>query len=207
LGYETLSRRHEADEHATVLDRVYQYMDQPTLSLEIYLEALEQIDGEREPTLAVATVHNVLRAYMEMEEWPAAERIFPRAARLHERFGTPFDRLKLDALGARLLAGQGRVLQAGRAYEDVIAELERQHQFEISAVVRLELAELYLSRRRFDRAHLILEDVREIFESIGVHREAFAALVLLKQAVEGERATVEMVRRVVAAMGGQGKVR
>src|SRR6185295_2854655 len=143
LGYEALGRRHEAGEQAAVLGRVYQYMGQPALSLEIYLEALERIDGEREPTLAVATVHNVLRAYLEMEEWPAAERLFPRAAILHERFGTPLDRLKLEGLRARLLAGQGRVLQAGRAYEDLIAEFERRSQFAESALLRLELAELY----------------------------------------------------------------
>jgi hypothetical protein len=74
-------------------------------------------------------------------------------------------------------------------------------------VVRLELAGLYLSRRRFDRAQLVLEDVREVFESIGVQREALAALTLLKQAVAGERATQEMVRQVVAAMEGVAKGR
>ncbi len=199
-GYEALGLHHEAGEQAAVLGLAYQYMGWPSLALETDRQALERIDGARDPELAVATVHNVLRAYLELEQWPAAQRLLPRAAALHQKFGTPLDRLKFDALRARLLAGQGSVIEAGRAYEDVIAEFERQRQYAESAVVRLELAGLYLSRRRFDRAHVVLEDVREVFESIGIHREAFAALLLLKQAVAGECATLEMVQKVMAAM-------
>jgi tetratricopeptide (TPR) repeat protein len=206
-GYEALGLRHEAGEQAIALGFLYQYKGDHLLSVETYRLALERIDGARDPELSVAVVHNILRAYLELEQWPAAQRLLPRAAALHQKFGTPLDGLKFDALRARLLAGRGSVLEAGRAYEDVIAEFERQGQYAESAVVRLELAGLYLSRRRFDRAQVVLEDVREVFESIGIHREAFAALVLLKQAVAGECATLEMVQKVVAAMevGAKGR--
>lgn len=206
-SYEVLGLRHEAGEQAAVLGLVYLYMGKPVLSLETFLQALDRIDGAREPELAVATAHNVLLAYIELELWPAAERLLPRAIDLHERFGTPLDLLKIEWLGAKVLAGQGRLIEARRAYEDVIAEFERQRQHAESAVVRLELAELYLSRRRFDRAQVVLEDVREVFESIGIRREALAALVLLKRAVAGEQATIEMVRQVVAAMDSSTKAR
>ncbi len=206
-GYESLGLRHEAGQQTVLLGVVHQCMGAPRLALEAFLQALDRIDGAREPELAVAVVHNVLRSFLELELWLAAERLLPGALRLSERYGSPLDRLKLAALEARLLAGLGRSLEAGRAYEDVIAEFERHRQHAESAVVRLELAALYLSRRRFDRARLVLEDVREVFESIGIHREALGALLLLKEAVEGERATIEMVRRVMAAVevGIQGK--
>ena len=185
----------------------YHYAGQSELALEAFLWALERLDGARDPQLAVALITNVLLAYLDLEQWSAAQRLFPQATEMHRRFGTALDRLKLNWLGAKLLAGEGRLLEAGRAYEDVIADFERQNQYAESAVVRLELAGLYLSRRRFDRAQVVLEDVREVFEAIGIHREAFAALVLLKQAVVGECATLEMVQKVVAAMevGAKGR--
>lgn len=206
-GYETLGLRHEAGEEALVLGCAYHYTGRSELALEAFLQALERLDGTRDPRLAVALITNVLLAYLDLEQWSAAQRLFPQATEMHRRFGTPLDRLKLDWLGAKLLAGHGRLVEAGRAYEDVIAEFERQGQYAESAVVRLELAGLYLSRRRFDRVQIVLEDVREVFESIGIHREAFAALVLLKQAVVGECATLEMVQKVVAAMEAGAKGR
>lgn len=206
-GYEALGLRHEAGEEALVLGCAYHYAGQSELALEAFLWALERLDGARDPQLAVALITNVLLAYLDLEQWSAAQRLFPQATEMHRRFGTALDRLKLNWLGAKLLAGEGRLLEAGRAYEDVIADFERQNQYAESAVVRLELAGLYLSRRRFDRAQVVLEDVREVFEAIGIHREAFAALVLLKQAVVGECATLEMVQKVVAAMevGAKGR--
>ncbi len=206
-GYESLGLRQEAGEEALVLGCAYHYMGRSELALEAFLQALERLDGARDPQLAVAVITNILLAYLDLEQCSAAQRLFPKAAEMHRRFGTALDRLKLDWLGAKLLAGEGRLVEAGRAYEDLIADFERQGQYAESAVVRLELAGLYLQRQRFDRAQIVLEDVREVFQSIGIHREAFAALLLLKQAVVGECATMEMVRKVVAAMevGGKGR--
>lgn len=206
-AYETLGLRHEAGEQAMLLGCALFSKSRSELALEAFLQALERLDGARDPQLAVALITNVLLAYLDLEQWQAAQRLFPQATEMHRRFGTALDRLKLNWMGAKLLTGEGRLVEAGRAYEDVIAEFERQGQYAESAVVRLELAGLYLTRRRFDRAQVVLEDVREVFESIGIHREAFAALVLLKQAVAGECATLEMVQKVVAAMevGAKGR--
>lgn len=82
----------------------------------------------------------------------------------------------------------------------MIAGFERADLFAESAVLRLELAELYLTHQRFDRALLVLEDVREVFEAIGVRREAHAALLLAKEAVAGGCATAEVVRQVAKSM-------
>ncbi len=204
-GYEALGSRHAAGEIALALGWAYDILGKKALSVEAFQKALDLLDGARDPELATATVHNLVVLYRELGQWAAAERLLPRAESLLKRFGTPIDLLKLEWLRAQLLASQNLYLKATRAYLDVIAAFERADLFFESAVLRLELAELYLTHRRFDRVLLVLEDVREVFEAIGVEREALAALLLAKEAVAGGCATAEIVRRVVAVLGDGGR--
>ncbi|HXU33732.1 MAG TPA: hypothetical protein VN851_24440 [Thermoanaerobaculia bacterium] len=199
-GYEALGMRHEAGEQAVDMGVAFRTMGRPMDAIGANLQALDRIDGRRDPALGTAVVHNLVAEYRELGQWSAAERLLPRAEQLLKRFGTPIDLLKLEWLKAQLLAGQGQYLKAARAYQDVIAGFERADLFAESAVLRLELAELYLTHQRFDRALLVLEDVREVFEAIGVRREAHAALLLAKEAVAGGCATVEVVRQVAKTM-------
>ncbi len=199
-GYEALGMMHEAGEQLTALGLALLVEGQPLAAQEANLQALNRIDGSRDPSLATATVHNILFLYLQASDWGAAKMLLPRAEVLLSRFGTPIDLLKMEGLKAHLLAGQGQYLKAARAYQDVIAGFERADLFAESAVLRLELAEPYLSHQRFDRALLMLEDVREVFEAIGVRREAHAALLLAKEAVAGGCATAEVVRRVAQSM-------
>lgn len=203
-GYQSLGMKHEAGEQLTVLGYAHRLLGEDMAALEAYSQALDLLDGVREPELATATVHNLVALYRELGQWSAAGRLFPRAEQMLKHFGTPIDLLKMEWLRAQLLASQDQYLKAVRAYQDVIAAFERADLFLESAALRLELAELYLTRRRFDRALLVLEDVREVFEAIGVQREAFAALLLAQEAVAGGCATAEIVRRVGQAMAGVG---
>jgi hypothetical protein len=67
-----------------------------------------------------------------------------------------------------------------------------------TALVSLELATLYAERGRTADLKRLAEEMVPIFSSLNIHREALAALAYLKQAVEAERATVEVVSGVAA---------
>jgi hypothetical protein len=67
-----------------------------------------------------------------------------------------------------------------------------------TALVSLELATLYAEQGRTADLKRLAEEMVPIFSSLSIHREALAALAYLKQAVEAERATVEVVSGVAA---------
>jgi tetratricopeptide (TPR) repeat protein len=67
-----------------------------------------------------------------------------------------------------------------------------------TALVSLDLALLYARQRRTADLKRLAEEMVPIFSSLHIHREALAALAFLKQAVEAEYATVDLVSRVAS---------
>ncbi len=67
-----------------------------------------------------------------------------------------------------------------------------------TALVSLELATLYAEQGRTGNLKRLAGEMVPIFSSLHIHREALAALAYLKQAVEAERANLELVSGVAA---------
>ncbi len=65
-----------------------------------------------------------------------------------------------------------------------------------TALVSLEIATLYAEQGRPADLRRLAEEMVPIFSSLQIHREALAALAFLKQAIEAENATVELVASV-----------
>lgn len=67
-----------------------------------------------------------------------------------------------------------------------------------TALISLELATLYAEQGRTADLKVLAEEMLPIFTSLQIHREALAALAYLRQAMEAERATVELITKVAA---------
>lgn len=65
-----------------------------------------------------------------------------------------------------------------------------------TALVSLELALLYAGQGRMEELKRLAAEMVPIFASRQIHREALAALAFLTQAIEAERAEIEVVARV-----------
>ena len=66
-----------------------------------------------------------------------------------------------------------------------------------TALVSLELASLYAEEGAHGQVKNLARHMVPIFQAQDVHREAQAALAAFRQAAEAERASVELVRRVL----------
>ncbi|HET9225100.1 MAG TPA: hypothetical protein VFR31_00415, partial [Thermoanaerobaculia bacterium] len=64
--------------------------------------------------------------------------------------------------------------------------------------VSLELASLYAEQGRTEDLKRLAKEMLPIFSSLQIHREALAALAFLRQAIETEKASLEMVTSVAA---------
>ncbi len=155
---------------------------------------LAQIDPSREPALALSAIHNLLigaveaGAYEQAAHWIAASRA------LYEQRGTAINQLKLRWLEGRIEAGRGDLEAAELGLWEVHDEFESRGLPIEAAVVSLDLAMLWLQQGRTAEILESVEEILETFRALGIRREAVAALLVLRRAIDHERATSELAR-------------
>src|SRR6185295_9024644 len=101
---------------------------------------LAWIDGEAEPRLAFAAVHNLLWFAAEAGRIELAGRLLPQARPLYERHAEPIDRLKLRCLEGRIACGLGALDEAERAFAELKTAYAERGMPYLEALLGLDLA-------------------------------------------------------------------
>lgn len=161
-------------------------------------QGLKQIDGEREPRLALAAKHNLVHDLYVTGRYHQAIALVPETRALHLELGNGMDLARFDWLEGMILRDSGD-LEAGEAVftrvKEFFADREIAHD---TALVSLDLAAIYLRQQRTGELKELAGEMLTIFHALRVHREAIAALVLFQKAVEMERVTLGLVRDLAA---------
>jgi hypothetical protein len=117
---------------------------------------------------------------------------------LYRDFGEPFIQNRRQWLKGKIARGMGRTIRAEalflKAREGFLAEGIPYD----TALISLELATLYAEQGRTADLKRLAEEIVPIFASRKIHREALAALAFLKQAIEAEAASLDVIVRVAA---------
>jgi hypothetical protein len=120
----------------------------------------------------------------------------PEVRELAEVLRNDLDFLRTVWLDATCSAGLGRRDKALPKLQQIREELAfRQLPYDYS-LASLDLALLFREEKRFSEIQVLANEMLEIFTAQGVAREAFAAVILFKEAAEREQVTVELVRRL-----------
>ncbi|HBL27798.1 MAG TPA: hypothetical protein DD490_13250, partial [Acidobacteria bacterium] len=166
-------------------------------AVEVLQEATPWLDVAKDERLR--SIHAFLMAgsFCELGRFGAAAQWLPVAQRLAAAQQCGRELTKCRWLGGRAAAGLGQLadaLAAFRAVRRIFRTEEMPYDF---ALVSLEEAVLLLRLGETERVQrMVLEDMAWVFRAAGVHREARAALELFRLAVEREKATQELARRV-----------
>lgn len=152
---------------------------------------------EREPRLVFAARSNLVYYLSLLERYQEAESRLAEAWELAGS-GGELDRLRLVWVGGRVAAGTGRVDEGISALEQVRRDFAAREMDYDAALASLELAAVYLWQGETTRVQGLVREMLPIFQSREVHREAQAALQVFQQSVEQDRATVALVRHLVA---------
>jgi hypothetical protein len=123
---------------------------------------------------------------------------------LGERLGNALDLVRVEWLAARVAAGLGQREEATAKLAQVRQELSTRGISYNAALASLDLAVLYLEEGRTGDVKDLAREMAEIFKARGIAREALAALSLFVEAAQKEKATVELVRRVIRKVEGAG---
>jgi tetratricopeptide (TPR) repeat protein len=169
------------------------------VSTEVLRESIPHIDEEREPRTALGVRCQFLVNLCMEGRAAEASPLLRQAEALAEQLGQKVDIVRVVFIGAKISAGTGRTEEAEEGFEQARRSFAS-HQPPLPldyALVSLDLGLLLLEHGRTSEARTLAEQMRWIFSSQDLHREALAALQVFCEAAKRETATVELTRRVI----------
>lgn len=170
--------------------------ERPSDALRALREALPLLDPESHLRLFVIALHNLVNGLNALGYTIAARSLLADLQQLHERLGDPLNLLRFRWLEGRILRDLGQLGKAEEAFSEAqrgFVELDLPYN---SALVALDLAEVYLQQSRSFKLRELVRGMFPIFQSRNVHREALAALILFRESVALHTADLDLVRRL-----------
>lgn len=187
---------HRAGRVLVKMDCVHQELGDVAAGIPLLYRALELIDPRQEPRLLLCAQHNLTNDLVDAGRVMEAQRVYARSRGLYRDFSDPWTQNRRRWLKGKIAGGLG---QPGAA-EALLASARQGFLAagfpDESALVALELAALYAQQGRLGEIKDLAAETARVFASLGIQREAFAALAFLCQAADAERATRELVSAV-----------
>jgi len=196
--FRQLGERHRAGRSLINMSIVYRYAGEAERAIPLLYEALDLIDASREPRLLLAAWNNLIEDLAESRQFMEAQKLLARARPLYRQFPEPWVQNRRRWVEGKIARGLGQEQDAEalflRARDGFLAEDAAYD----TALVSLDLAALFAKQGRVKEVKRTAEEMMPIFSSRQIHREALAALIFWKQAVDAERAGTELVSGVAA---------
>jgi tetratricopeptide (TPR) repeat protein len=178
----------------------YVLNNDPEEALQLIAAGLDLIDRRRDPALVLAAVHAIIDITVRLERFDEAQHLLRASRRLYYEFADELNFLKLRWVEGKINAGLGNLSRAEAAFQEV-RDGFRAHEMPYHlAVVSLDLAAVWLGQGRTPELRELVEEMLGTFQAFGIHREAMTALLMLRDAVLAEQATVALLRTVAAQL-------
>jgi tetratricopeptide (TPR) repeat protein len=168
----------------------------PEEGVRLLAEALLQLGDDGDAKLRFLTLHNILLFQVEQGEFRAANLQLFEMRPLYARHAGAVDLVKLRWIEGRIAAGLGELERAERSFAQVQEDFESKGQVYHGALAGLDLAALWLRQDRTVEVRQMVQGIIDVFRSRYVAREAIAALLMLREAVDRDRATPDLVTLV-----------
>ncbi|HXU32993.1 MAG TPA: tetratricopeptide repeat protein [Thermoanaerobaculia bacterium] len=160
------------------------------------LQAIELLSQEEDYALYLAARHNLGFYLVEYGQLDEALSIVEIDERAHRSLGQPLFQIRYTWLRGRIAARAGDLDSAEACFRKTRDTFIAAGIGYDAALVSLDLALAYLRANRLEETRALAEEIAPIFQAQDVHREAFAALVLFRDAATQQTLTVELVRKL-----------
>jgi tetratricopeptide (TPR) repeat protein len=158
-------------------------------------QGLSMIDRKRDRKLVLQALHNILLFRVENGEYEAAGRQIRRMWPLYAAHASWVDRAKLRWIEGQIVAGLGRLDEAEALLLQTRHDLDGAGLGYEAALTSLHLAEIWLQQGRTAEVREMVAELVMTFRALGVEREDLAAVLVLREAVERDQITLEVLRR------------
>jgi tetratricopeptide (TPR) repeat protein len=165
-------------------------------SVECCRLAKRQVDPERNRRLAIAAHHNLVWQLMCAGRAEEAMFELETLRPAYSEFNDTIQLLKLRWMEARLAKDLGRPEESERAFREAHEGfVEARIPYE-AASVALDLAVLLAEQGRRNELKLLAAELIAVFRSLGVAREAFAALTIFERFAQEDAVTLSLLARL-----------
>jgi tetratricopeptide (TPR) repeat protein len=193
--------RRQSDTHEVgrviVLKGLYTgYAGKPEEGLQLLVRGLSMIDRSRDPRLVFYTLHNILLFRVELGDFESARRQLQRMRPMYAAHAGWLDLVKLHRLEAEIAAGLGDLVTAEATFQQIRQDLNDAGLAYQASLVSLDLAGIWLRQSRTADVRTLISEMLATFRVLGVEREAFSALHMLRDVVERDQANLEIFRLV-----------
>lgn len=163
-------------------------------------QGLALIDAERDPRLALAGVHSILYFLVESGRLAEASRLLELSRKLYAAHGGRLDELKARWLEGLIAAGLGDDATAELALSEARIGFAGAGLPYDAALASLALSEVWLRSGRTGKIKRLVNEMLAVFQARKIRREAIAALLMLREALEREGATIALLRSVASEL-------
>jgi tetratricopeptide (TPR) repeat protein len=172
------------------------YDNDPETAIRFLEAGLPMINPATDPKMVLSAVHNLALFLAECGRFEEARRIIRRTRGAYVAEGDRLALIKLQWLEGRIAAGLGDMATAEASFIEVQRNLEQAGLPYHVALVSLDLADVWLQAGRTAEVREIVEEIVSIFRIRRIAREALAALLLLREALAIDRASLDLLRTV-----------
>ena len=155
------------------------------------------LDGPREPRMVLHVFHNLSLYHAELGFLDEAARFLELAEPLYEATGSHWELLHQQWLLGTLLLKRGDLMGAEEQLRTARDGFIQTGMAIEAAQISLELAASYTEQGRTSELRRLAAEMRPIFESRGLHRQALQALMFLQAAIQAEAVTAFAVGYVL----------
>jgi len=199
--YIKLGDRHAAGRVLIARGLYAGHTGEPLEGIRFLVHGLNTIDRAREPKMAFVALHNIVLLRVELGEYEEAQRSLQQMKPLYARFTDELVDVKLRWVEGKIAAGLGDLEEAEEAFAEARDRFDRIGLGYRAAVVSLDLVAVWLQQGRTAEIRQLVAELLVTFKAVGVEREALAGVLLLRDAVECEQATLELLQLIAHSLG------
>jgi len=196
VSYRLSKQRREVARNLLKLSTVEFYDGQVGRAIEILYEALRAVTPAEEPRLHLWMRHNLALYLLEAEDVAGAKKVLTETERSYEEHRDRTILLRRDWLQGRIARAEKNFKEAERIFRETARGFEALGIGYDTALVLLDLAELYYASGARKSLRRLAEALPKILNAEDLHREAVAALLLVQSAILEEIVTATLLRRV-----------
>jgi len=161
---------------------------------------LQQIDRDRNPDLVFRSLKNIVDFSVEAGEYEEARDLLLLLKPLSTVVAGELDRIRLVGLEGQLAAGLGELELAEKAFLQAREALDEIGLVFHAASAVFDLAAVWFRQGRTAEVKGLVGELVAAFSRVRVEREAIAALLLLQEALDLDRATPEHLEQASTAL-------
>lgn len=176
------------------------YSGQPEQAVAVNQQAVSLIDGARDADLLFFSYHNHVRFLVACGQFDAARsELSQHLSDLRKLKGRIYQ-IRLRWVQAQISAGLREWQAAEEGLRAVRADFEREGMGFHAAVASLELALVWMRQGRYEETERMVLEVCNVFIALRIRREAFGAIMVLKESFESRIATLGLLEEAIGLL-------